>query len=58
MDVIVFIKRLSLALDHFHRGGRDAPDFADIIQARNRIQYRLFSLPYDLESISPADISP
>ncbi|KAK5045752.1 hypothetical protein LTR84_008844 [Exophiala bonariae] len=54
MDVIALMRRLNLALDQFHRGGRDTPDFADIIQARNGIQHRILSLPQDPKGISPA----
>ncbi|KIW11764.1 hypothetical protein PV08_09036 [Exophiala spinifera] len=56
MDVIVLMKHISLALEHFHRGARDAPDFANIIQARTGIQHKLLSLPQDPEGMSPADM--
>ena len=54
--VIEAMCEVTVAVDHFHRGGREAPKMSDIIWARNETQHRLLSLPeYPLQPPSQAN---
>jgi hypothetical protein len=55
LDVIRSMKQASVKLDHYHRGGSDAPDLANIISLRNETQHRLLSISPEPQFMSTAN---
>ena len=43
--VLAAMCEVTVALDHYHRGGSSAPTLADLVTARNSAQHQLLSLP-------------
>ena len=54
--VIEAMCEVTVAVDHYHRGGPSAPIMPDLVVARNTTQHRLLSLPeYPLQPPSQAN---
>jgi hypothetical protein len=43
-EVLYLMCDVTVAVDHYHRGGKHLPRFTDLIPARNAVQHKLLSL--------------